>query len=480
MAENRTGAEAQPEPQSWQGRLPFFYGWVIVVIAFMMSFMTAGVGWSTSVIAVPMREDLGWSLSSIYLGLTMRGLVGAVGMFLLGRFADLKHGARSLAVVSGGLSAMSLLAISQVESHWQFLLLYGGVGGMTQAGTGFLIMSAVVPRWFFRRRGRAVAFATMGSGAAAFILPPVMAFILESVGWRGTWVGLAALTAMFTILPAFLIWRQPEDVGLVPDGGIEPIPANRAAAVQHVRNYTTSEALKSSVMWVLILGVAAASLSPNGVPASLVPMYIDKGHTTQVAALGFSIYGLFSMLARFFWGFLAERYHIRNVIIGIGVFTGIVMPLLIFVSGNPALLYSALAGFGIGGFIGTQTLVWPGVLRANAPRRDRGREPSLRDGGERVGAAAHGTELRPNGQLQLWPVVYGRLLAAVRRRDVLCPPHAAGGPVAGSGQGAGGRVGHRPFDRLRANGKKGLGLEQFNRGAHGRTAYRRAPAVMAG
>ena len=88
-------------------------------------------------------------------------------------------------------------------------------------------------------------------------------------------------------------------------------------------------------------------------------MYIDKGHTTQVAALGFSIYGLFSMLARFFWGFLAERHHIRTVTIGIGVFTGLVMPLLIFLSGYPALFYSALAGFGIGGFIGTQMLVWP-------------------------------------------------------------------------------------------------------------------------
>ena len=359
MAENRTGAEAQPEPQSWQGRLPFFYGWVIVVIAFMMSFMTAGVGWSTSVIAVPMRDDLGWSLSSIYLGLTMRGLVGAGGMFLLGRFADLKHGARSLAVVSGGLSATALVAVSQVESHWEFLLLYGVVGGITTAGTGFLIMSAVVPRWFFRKRGRAVAFATMGSGAAAFILPPVMALIFEYVGWRGTWVVLGAMTAMFTILPAFLIWRQPEDIGLVPDGKIEPIPANRAGAVQHVRNYTMSEALRTPVLFVLVFAVAAASLSPNGVPASLVPMYIDKGHTTQVAALGFSIYGLFSMLARFFWGFLAERYHIRTVIIGIGVFTGLVMPLLIFVGGYPALLYSALAGFGIGGFIGTQTLVWP-------------------------------------------------------------------------------------------------------------------------
>ena len=358
MTEDRMGAEAQ----SWQGRLPFFYGWVIVVIAFMMSFMTAGVFWSTSVIAVPMRDDLGWSLSSIYLGLTTRGLVGAAGMFLLGRFADLKHGARSLAIVSGGLSAVSLMAVSQVESHWHFLALYGVLGGFTTAGTGFLIMSAVVPRWFFRKRGRAVAMATMGSGAAAFILPPVMAFIFESVGWRGTWVALGTLTAMFTILPALLIWRQPEDVGLVPDGSIEPIPANRAAAVQHVRNYTMSEALRTPVMWVLVLAVAAASLSPNGVPSSLVPMYIEKGHTTQVAALGFSIYGLFSMLARFFWGFLAERYHIRTVIIGIGLFTGIVMPLLIFVGGDVALVYSALAGFGIGGFIGTQALVWPGYF----------------------------------------------------------------------------------------------------------------------
>ena len=113
------------------------------------------------------------------------------------------------------------------------------------------------------------------------------------------------------------------------------------------------------MLWILVAAVAAASLSPNGLPVSLVSMYIEKGHSTQVAALGFSIYGLFSMLARFFWGFLAERYHIRVVIIGIGLFTGLALPLLIFMDGNVALVYSALAGFGIGGFIGTQQLVWP-------------------------------------------------------------------------------------------------------------------------
>ena len=355
MAEQHTGEH----PQSWQARLPFFYGWVIVVITFVMGFMTAGAFWATSVIAVPMRDDLGWSLSSIYLGLTIRMLVGAGCIVVLGRFADLKHGARTLAIIGGVLAALSLAGVSYVNALWQFLALYGVVGGFSVAGAGFLIMSAVVPRWFFRKRGRAMAFATMGSGAAAFVLPPLLAFVLELVGWRGTWVFLGVLTAVFTILPALLVWRQPEDVGLEPDGGIEPIPANRAAAVQHVRNYTLREAVRTPVMWVLIFALASASLSPNGVPSTLVPMFIEKGHSTQAAALGFSIYGLFSMLARFFWGFLAERYHIRTVIIGIGLFSAVVMPMLIFMEGNVALLYAAFAGFGIGGLIGTNSLVWP-------------------------------------------------------------------------------------------------------------------------
>lgn len=355
MAEQQTGERPQP----WPAKLPFFYGWVIVALSFVMGFITAGAFWATSVIAVPMRDDLGWSLSSIYLGLTMRMLIGAAGIFFLGRIADLKHGARALAIIGGVLATLSLVGVYYVQEQWQFIALYGVVGGFSVAGAGFLILSAVVPRWFLRKRGRAMAFATMGSGAAAFVLPPLLALVLEAAGWRGTWVFLGVLTGLFTIVPSFLVWRQPEDVGLEPDGGIEPVPTGQIVAVQYVRDYTRSEAVRTPLMWVLVFALATASLSPNGVPSTLVPMFIDKGHTTETAALGFSIYGLFSMLARFFWGFLAERCHIRTVIISIGLFSAVSMPLLIFMSGNAALLYAAFAGFGIGGLIGTNSLVWP-------------------------------------------------------------------------------------------------------------------------
>ncbi|MDE2802419.1 MAG: MFS transporter [Chloroflexota bacterium] len=205
MAEQYT----DEHPRPWPARLPFFYGWVIVAITFVMGFITAGAFWATSVIAVPMRDDLGWSLSDIYLGLTMRMLIGAASIFFLGRLADLKHGARVLAIIGSVVATLSLVGVAYVEEQWQFFALYGIVGGFSVAGAGFLLMSAVVPRWFFRKRGRAMAFATMGSGAAAFVLPPLFALVLEAVGWRGTWVFLGVLTGLFTIAPSFLVWRQP-------------------------------------------------------------------------------------------------------------------------------------------------------------------------------------------------------------------------------------------------------------------------------
>ena len=322
MTQNQKAQEQKTSIEPWQGRLPFFYGWVIVAVGFLMGFIAGGAFWAASVIAIPMREDLEWSLSSIYFGLTVRMLVGAAGMFLFGRFGDLKHGARIVGVISGAVAALSLAAIALIDSQWEFILFYGVIGGMTTSGTGFLVMSAVVPRWFLQRRGRAVAMATMGTGAA------------------------------------LLVWRQPEDVGLHPDG-IHTEGSSQSPSAPPERNYTASEAIRTKTMWILLLAIAAASLSPNGIPSTLVPMYIDKGFSTQVAALGFSIYGLFSMLARFFWGYLADRYHIRTVLIAISIFTAMSMPMMLILHGNGALIYAALVGFGIGGFVGTQQLVWP-------------------------------------------------------------------------------------------------------------------------
>ena len=88
-------------------------------------------------------------------------------------------------------------------------------------------------------------------------------------------------------------------------------------------------------------------------------MATDRGYSRDLAVLSFSIYGLFSMLGRFFWGYLANRYHIRSVIISMCMYGIVVTPLFSFLPGALALTYGGLVGFVIGGSVALTPLVWP-------------------------------------------------------------------------------------------------------------------------
>ena len=102
----------------WQGRLPFFYGWVIVALGFFTSFFGIGLTWAASIFAVPMRDELGWSRSEIFFAVSMRGWIGVVASPVVGRYLDQRNGVRVMTLIGGLLNASSLLLISQVNAQW--------------------------------------------------------------------------------------------------------------------------------------------------------------------------------------------------------------------------------------------------------------------------------------------------------------------------------------------------------------------------
>ena len=58
----------------------------------------------------------------------------------------------------------------------------------------------------------------MGSSTAAFVLPAPVAFLVGQLGWEAAWIMLACLSLTMSVLPSLLIVRQPEDLGMHPDG----------------------------------------------------------------------------------------------------------------------------------------------------------------------------------------------------------------------------------------------------------------------
>ena len=78
-----------------------------------------------------------------------------------------------------------------LHSHRSYLI--GCVHGL--AGSGVLIAlgglalgplgaDSTVARWFIRRRGRALAFTTMGMSSAGVVLPLPLTLLIEGAGWR--------------------------------------------------------------------------------------------------------------------------------------------------------------------------------------------------------------------------------------------------------------------------------------------------------
>ena len=343
-------------PLTWHHRLPFFYGWVIVAVGFGMMFASNGINWSLGVISSPMRDALGWTLSDIFAGLTIRILAGAAGAFMFTRFADYKNGATRSVAITGLIIAISLALTSRVQEVWQFWLLFGVVNGLASGGHSALLTAAVVPRWFHRSRGRAVATATMGSSVAAFVLPSGIAYLVRSSDWETAWLVLAGLFFTLSVLPAVLIRRQPEDLGMIPDGA----PSRQRTGPPPIEvSMTAQKAIRSKIFWLLILTVSLATTSSMSVPAIMAPMFEWKEFTPERAALAATIYGLFSLSSRYLWGYLADKIPVHMMLTGVGVFNAMTLPLLIFLSGNVAYVYAALVGIGVSGLVVAQTLVWP-------------------------------------------------------------------------------------------------------------------------
>lgn len=341
-------------------RLPFFYGWVIVYISFLSVFlMGATTYWGLQIFIAPMHEDTGWSHSSIVAGLFVRFIAGAVVGFLLGGLADQRNGARILLLVGTLIDGAAMAALHWVESPAQFVVLYGLVGGIGNAGLR-LFQATLVSKWFRFRRGAAFGLSTMGGGVSALIMVPLIALMIEEFGWRTAWPALAAFMVI-TVLPCVpLAVRAPEDIGLLPDNGAPPPARGPDRAVGPERSFTLAQAVRTWRFWLLLLALTSGSYSLGTNTFVLVPYFQEIGFSAGVAASAISVYGFASFSTRFVWGTFADRFSVRPALVVQALLTAIGAALLLQI-GSRATLYAAAAfqGAVLSGFPTFQGLVWP-------------------------------------------------------------------------------------------------------------------------
>jgi sugar phosphate permease len=345
-------------------RWPFFYGWVIVAVAFLGSGLATGVGmWGPSVFVIPMTEELGWTRATFFLAFTVRGVtVGLISPFV-GPVFDSRHGPRAAMIAGGVLMGVSMAGIRYIDHLWQFLLLFGVAGGIADLGSGFVISRSVVPKWFVRRRGRALGIAIAGVGLGATVFPGSVALLVNAVGWRDAWVYFGVISGAIKVTLGFFVRTRPEDVGLSPDGEFASalpteIGEHPPSLTLQERSFTRREAFHSKSFWVLLATFTLVGFGITGFQTNWVPFLLQRNFTLASAAAGILFYGVLSGFSRPVWGWVGERIPPRFLLAGSTLFTGVSIFSFLHVTSLPLLAgYMTIAGVSMGGFLILQSLL---------------------------------------------------------------------------------------------------------------------------
>lgn len=280
-----------------------FYGWTVVAAAGLVLFMAYGTQYAFGVFFAALVDEFGWSRASLSGVFSLYALVYSGVALVAGRLTD-RWGPRTVIGIGGALLGLGLVAMSGVGALWQPYVLYGTVAALGMS-TAYVPCNATVAKWFTRRRGLAVGLASAGGSLGTFALPPVAHFLVSRLGWRWAYVvfGTAILVALNAL--AVLMRRDPETVGLAPDGdrpSRAPAPATRGA-----HDWTIRRAFRSPAFW-LLFGVFAGTWAPVFIPlVHLVPMARGLGVPPLLAATLVSAIGAAALVGRLVMGGASDR-----------------------------------------------------------------------------------------------------------------------------------------------------------------------------
>ena len=342
----------------------YYYGWVIVAVLASVSFASAAtIGFTFGLFILPMGSDL--SLSRAAIGWTQTARLGANGVssLFLGPLID-RYGTRVLIPVAGMVSASALWLMSESSSYGVILLGFGILGIAELHFPGNLLTSVPIGKWFIRNRGKATAIAALGIGAGSIILAPIHQALLDSVGWRETFRISAIVILVGTVpLPMLFLRRNPEDIGLLPDGAT----LRTGSVVEGLSGWSLPAAARTLTMWKIVAAYSLTNFASGSFLVHQAPFWADAGIGTNwiasVFALNAGTFAVGTIAAGVLLTHVAPR-HLAGIAMATQAISIVVAIAWVSV---PTMLISAPflgAGAGVNAVVGT--VIWPNYYGSRA------------------------------------------------------------------------------------------------------------------
>lgn len=307
--------------------------------------------WAVILVLPQIQADFGINRGDASIAFTCAMIGFASGNLMLGRWVD-RFGIAP--ILAGSAVALGICyGLSAVAPNiWVFAALQIPIGFATAAGFGPLI--ADISHWFKRYRGIAMAATASGNYISGTIWPLVLKGVVETEGWRYSFV-LIAIAMVALILP--LAWALRERLQVGED---QPVS-------QPDKSIPISNNALTGLLLVAGLGCCIAMAMPQ---VHIVAYCVDLGFGAGVGAEMLSLMLAAGIVSRLVSGVLADKIGgVPTLLIG-SVLQGLALFLYIPFNGLVSLyVVSFIFGLSQGGIVPSYAI----IVREYMPAAEAGK-----------------------------------------------------------------------------------------------------------
>ena len=157
--------------------------WLVVVGAFLGSFVTFGVTYTFGIFLKPIAASFNSNYASMSALFTTATVLSFFLAPLTGRIAD-RVGPRIVVTIGAALLGAGLIMTAHSDSFPLLFVTYG-IGAGVAVACVYIPSIAAVGVWFRVRRDIALGIAISGIGCGTLTVAPLASKLIERFGWRG-------------------------------------------------------------------------------------------------------------------------------------------------------------------------------------------------------------------------------------------------------------------------------------------------------
>lgn len=320
----------------------------MVAIAFTLGFMTnVFYAYSRGIWLTPVADDLGADRFQVSLAFSLVSIVSALSGPWIGRLLD-RLPVRRVLLVAALWLALGYGLMALVNSLWGLYLVMGLFMGLAFVALADAGPAKLVVNWFSSRRGLALSIVAMGASTAGIFTPPLIAALIEAVGWRGQFLAFAG-TLLLVVVPLllFAVRNDPAEAGVAA----EPAPEGDDSQDDE-RDWSRAEVLRSPDFWglALVFGIMLGTF--GGTSTHFFPHMADIGLDPAMAATVLSLMAAAALAAKPIYGWMVDHFDPRLAVAMAVGSQAAALGLLLVVEDYRMLMVTALLfGLGYGGMV---------------------------------------------------------------------------------------------------------------------------------